>query len=629
MNYKVDSSAKLHIRDFLFRETVSCPLKLSFIQQEEFNENRDDLFRRKTKRMLREAVAQLYGDVSYTSNRTAEAVEETNRWMQHYRVVICGAALKLGEIHTRIPILVKDGIYLNIVQVHGKLAKNDPEDIFSAPPGKSPNRYLLMAAYRRYVLQKKYPEARTTCSFMFPRKSFRADFEYLYQQTVGKHDIDEESLHQLKELFAVVDGTDHVREMSKSIAGNISHRSFTGRSVAEALDQMVNIHETGGTEYVTDVHQGCKDCSYRKTAPGGEKGCWDIHFPDSDIKYSGKHQFDLIGHHVENENLHQQRYHEQIDDSKYLNSSAKVMDHTRDKIAIYHRKAMQILEAKDEPLPLIFGKKMLRKLDSVAYPVHFLDFEAASHPVPLQIGARPYDTVLFQFSCHTLQSSGRLLHSQWLDQHPISDVLTELTASLADIPGIERGTIVQYSPFERQSLYRLYREMREKRQECAKEVDTLEKILHVKGGDSGKRFLDLSKLIRDGYYNKFMTKGLGLKEVLMSVIKTESLMGLISDTAFTVSDSQIELTQKTNDGHLIDPYEQLSDDRSRIRDGVTAMHAYLCMKSVTLSEEQAARVPVLMKRYCTMDTLALYYIFRHLLTLIETDQGSGDVLIRQ
>lgn len=625
----MDSSAKLRIRDYLFRETVSCPLKLSFIQQEEFNENRDDLFRRKTKRMLREAVAQLYGDVSYTSNRTAEAVVETNRWMQRNTVVICGAALQLGDVHTRIPILVKDGIYLNIVQVHGKLAKNDPADIFSAPPGKSPNRYLLMAAYRRYVLQKKYPEARTTCSFMFPQKSFRADIEYLYQKTVGKHDIDEESLHQLNELFAVVDGTDHVREMSNSIAGNISHKSFTGRSVPDALDQMVNIHETGGIEFVTGVHQGCKDCSYRKTDHAGHKGCWDIHFPDSDIKYSGKHQFDLIGHHVENEHLHQQRYHEQIDESKYLNSSAKVMDHTRDKIAIYHRKAMQILEAKDEPLPLIFGKKMLRKLDSVAFPVHFLDFEAASHPVPLQIGARPYDTVLFQFSCHTLQSSGRLLHTQWLDQHPISDVHTELTASLANIPGIERGTIVQYSPFERQSLYRLYREMREKRQACAKEADILEKILHVKGGDSGKRFLDLSKLVRDGYYNKFMTNGLGLKEVLMSVIKTESRLGLVSDSAFTVSDSQIELTQKTNDGYLIDPYEQLSDERSRIRDGVTAMHAYLCMKSGTLSEEQAARVPVLMKRYCTMDTLALYYIFRHLRRLIETDQGSGDVLIRQ
>ncbi|CAN5179371.1 hypothetical protein BH23BAC3_BH23BAC3_29870 [soil metagenome] len=595
--------------------------------QEGFNEQREDLFRRKTNRMLREAIAQQYQNIQFTSDRTDKAAKETVNWLYSDYTAICGAVVTHENIRARIPVLIKEKNEITILQIHSKGVKGGTSSVFDRiPPGKSLSRYLLMAAYRCHVLQLAYPDLEIRCRFLFPQNSYQTEIDQLYQKTQGNRNIDKDVLEELMELFASFDGTGTVKKVMDKIPAEVSHTVFRGLSVSEAVEKIQEMEHGEEKNYVDTVHEACRNCAFRRSIKEEESGCWDLHFSDEEVLNGDRHQLDLIGHHVGFNDLQQQMYQEKFSQPKGLNTAEKVMNHTGNKIAIYHRKAMQLLEARNQKLPLVFAKESLNSL-KIEYPVHFLDFEAASHAVPFQRGKRPYSPILFQFSCHSLFKNGELRHTQWLDQNPESEIHHELVAALARIPFFSKGTIIQYSPFERQALYKLHREMLSDRSENINEIKILEQFLQSRSAGAGQRFLDLRVVLRDGYYNRFMNNGLSLKQILFAVLNVESSLGTLDKTEYEVEDMTIDLLKMDENGHIVNPYQQISDDRSRIQDGITAMHAYLCLKAGALSEEQSKLVPVLMKRYCTLDTLALHIIFTHLLNIMEFSKSKGDLII--
>jgi len=623
----VNSPENFALRDYTFRETVSCPLKLQFLQKEDYNDQRDDLFRRRTKRILRESVARQFDNIRFTSNSTVEAAEETERWLSEDTVSVCGAVLRTKQMRARLPILLKDGNSLTIVQIHGKALKGDPSDLFNRIPiGRSIQRYLFKAAYRYYVVKSVFPDAAVSCTFMFPVKSFKARSNSLFQRTQGAETIDDEALKELQDLFVQVDGTDRVKEVINSIPAGVSHARFTGNSMKQAIEKVLQLNEEGVENCVGNVHMGCRNCRFRKPVNQHEKGCWDTFFPDKTIQNRDKHLFELIGHHVHEELLIEEKYQENVTHTRDFSDAGKVIEHTDKKITIYHRKAMQLLDAKNQKLPLIFVKGLLRNITELDPPLHFIDFEAATHPVPAEEGKRPYDPVLFQFSCHTLLKDGSLVHTQWLDQEKFSLPHVEITDALKTIPDLDKGTIVQFSPFERQAFYKLLNDMKQNGDACNEQYQFLKHVLKVGRKDQKSRFLDISVLLKDGYYNRFMNSGLSLKEILYSVLKAEDELGLLQKKSYEIEGVKVDLFDKT-DGKIIDPYYKLSDDRSQIRDGITAMHAYLCMKAGVLSETQKELVPILMKRYCSMDSLSLFLIYQHIVHLMKRSSRGNDLVI--
>lgn len=625
----MNNPKKFTLRDYTFRETVSCPLKLQFLQKEDYNDQRDDLFRRRTKRILRESVARQFANIRFTSSSATEAADETERWLSEDTVSICGAVLRTKHMRARLPILLKYGNSLTIVQIHGKALKGNPSDLFNRLPiGRSMQRYLFKAAYRYYVVKSVFPDADVSCTFMFPVKTFKAQSNYLFQRTQGAETIDDEALRELKDLFVQVDGTDRVNEVMDSIPGDVSHSRFKGNSIKQAIEKVLQLNEDGAESSVKNVHMGCRNCRFRKPVNQHEKGCWDIHFPDKTIQNRDKHLFELIGHHVREELLIEEKYQENVTHTRDFSDAGKVIEHSDKKITIYHRKAMQLLDAKNQKLPLIFAKELLRNITELEPPLHFIDFEAATHPVPAEEGKRPYDPVFFQFSCHTLLTDGSLVHTQWLDQEKYSSPHIEITDALRTVPDLDKGTIVQFSPFERQAFYKLLNDMKQNIDECNEQYQFLKNVLKVGRKDQKSRFMDISVLLKDGYYNRFMNSGLSLKEILYSILKAEDELCSLQKKYYEIEGVRVNLFEKT-DGKLIDPYYKLSDDRSRIRDGITAMHAYLCMKAGVLSETQKKLVPVLMKRYCSMDSLGVYLIYRHIVNVMEMNSSGGDLVIEE
>ena len=95
------------------------------------------------------------------------------------------------------------------------------------------------------------------------------------------------------------------------------------------------------------------------------------------------------------------------------------------------------------------------------YPLHFIDFETTRVALPFFEGQRPYQTLAFQFSHHTMAQDGRIKHAnQFLlasaDQYPNIDFVRELKKAI----GADNGTIFMYSSHENTTLREIYFEIK-------------------------------------------------------------------------------------------------------------------------------------------------------------------------
>jgi len=94
------------------------------------------------------------------------------------------------------------------------------------------------------------------------------------------------------------------------------------------------------------------------------------------------------------------------------------------------------------------------ELETLEFPLYFLDFETDSPALPRFEGLRPFDKLPFQYSCHILQADGRLESCGYLHTDA-SDPRPPLARSLAARIG-PRGRLVAYNAaFEKQVLIAL------------------------------------------------------------------------------------------------------------------------------------------------------------------------------
>lgn len=94
-------------------------------------------------------------------------------------------------------------------------------------------------------------------------------------------------------------------------------------------------------------------------------------------------------------------------------------------------------------------------LASLSYPIHYLDFEAITEPVPRFVGTRPWEHVPFLFSVHTEQAPGQSLTHSWYCMTPGRDERREFIDRLLDTVADGGSVVVYGAAFERGVLARL------------------------------------------------------------------------------------------------------------------------------------------------------------------------------
>jgi len=200
------------------------------------------------------------------------------------------------------------------------------------------------------------------------------------------------------------------------------------------------------------------------------------------------------------------------------------------------------------------------ELTEVEYPVHFLDFETVSPPIPVYADTRPYQAIPFQWSDHILSGAGDLDHSSYLFREE-GDPREDFSASLLAILG-EEGTIFTYSNYERRVVSELAEHLPKQRDQLFATLD---------------RFKDLQALIKRYFYNPGFHGSFSLKSVLPVLVP------------------------------------HMSYDNLVIQEGTHASLEYLRMLNPKTSPEQKKRIEQALIDYCSYDTLAMVKIREALL----------------
>ena len=608
--------SEFRLNDHRFLETITCPLKLPFLLDNSPLSERPPVFRQMNKLRLRDAIAMRFEGCKQTSDDTGRAARETEKWLLEPEIAICGALLEVDGLMTRIPILVKKQDHYTIIQVHGKLRKRSGRGLPDPEMSRTTAGMIIKAAYRFEILNRLLPDAKVDVHLYFPQKSFFSPVNNLNK--LHKEGEDFAPLYQ--ELFTRIDAGERVTTVRNRLPAIAVHPEFEGLSVGQAIDKI----ETIAQREIVGIkrHRGCGPCTFRKSRKG-HTGCWEKNFTDKKIRRGELHVPELMGagnsELLQNDVFYQEEVEvgDRIRDGEYLSQLGGPM------ITIQQRRLLQILRAKEKPSPLIWVKKDAQRLWSVRFPIHFIDFEAATYAIPLRRGDRPYTPLCFQFSCHTLREDGSLEHHEWLHSEPDSENLhSEFAERLLDIPDIFDGTIMHYSPFERQAIQRLMGEFQRDRSRFQREIGLLDTFLSGRGLQGSSRFIDLSEYIRRYYYNSYMGGSLSLKEVLESVLVLEQNVPFkIRSTA-----EAVQFIVRTEFIGELSPYQMVQNSEMAIMDGSSAMHAWIAQKNGAVENVVSEEINRLLRAYCELDSLAMVFLFRHLLRNISRDQETDTIL---
>lgn len=250
-------------------------------------------------------------------------------------------------------------------------------------------------------------------------------------------------------------------------------------------------------------------------------------------------------------------------------------------------------------------------LHSHSHPLHFVDFETSRVAVPYHAGMRPYEQVAFQWSCHTLNEDGSVVHTEWINVEnafPSFDFAVALMNQL----GIG-GTVYTWSHHERTTLADIRRQLEAYRTDMPVLRQWLDNLL---AGSLNLKIVDLCAIASTCYFHPAMKGKLSLKYVLPAVWGANP--ALRADPLF------VKYYRAALNGEPVNPYETLAplpfaDDElgdepgEVVREGTGAMRAYQEML-FGLSKNDSGRKAQwirLLLQYCELDTAAMLIVWRH------------------
>jgi predicted RecB family nuclease len=208
-----------------------------------------------------------------------------------------------------------------------------------------------------------------------------------------------------------------------------------------------------------------------------------------------------------------------------------------------------------------FNPELDGALESLRYPLYFMDFESVNPAVPRFPGMHPYDQLPFQWSVHVLRESRvEPEHYEFLGMDA-SDPRHEFTASLCSALG-DSGSIVVYNQqFESQRLSDLAALLPEF-------AGRIEKIQ--------TRLWDLLPVVRNNVYHPMFAGSYSLKAVLPALVP------------------------------------HMSYDSMAVADGQAAGLAWEALVHGDLDCNESDRIRKALLEYCGQDTLALVRLLQNL-----------------
>ncbi|MFM8438281.1 MAG: DUF2779 domain-containing protein, partial [Candidatus Kapaibacterium sp.] len=246
-------------------------------------------------------------------------------------------------------------------------------------------------------------------------------------------------------------------------------------------------------------------------------------------------------------------------------------------------------------------------LASLRYPLHFVDFETSGSAIPPVAGLKPFESVAFQWSCHTVRSpTAEPEHAEWIDlqqPYPSADCARALLGHMHSFG--DRGTMMTWSAYERTALKVIAEHLRRGLgggdTDLARRLDVLRENADA---DAGITIVDMEELLKRHHYVHPQAGGrTSIKSLLPAVLsqcRNERIIRWLE---------KAELCRRTRAG-IADPYALLSSDGD-VAAGGSALQAYSRAVFGALSDDERASLRRSLLRYCALDTLAMVIIWEH------------------
>ena len=630
-----------------FARALECPTKLTYLDNRDYanaNDANEFLMALAEGGHQVGALAKCLfpGGIEIDAVGHDAQVEQTMQLLEQDEIVLFEGAFRVGKLFIRVDLLRKSGNVIDLYEVKAKGFNPADPGFIGAKGGflGGMKGYLYDVAFQRHVLRQVFPDSRVNSHLVMPDTSRICQDEGVAQRlhivkAGGRVRIDVDS--------SLLDGV-----TARAVLAIVPVDSLLDRLVAEpmqmggytwAFDEGIAMLEQklDVEGWAPRLGGQCKSCEFRAGAAAAGSGLRDGRLECLASRDSVRGHMAKAGKETIFDLYNFRRIDTLVDEGKLLLLDLEPEDiklkQSEGEISASHRQWLQVEESnRTLDGAFLYEQSLAEAIETLVYPLHFIDFETSRPALPFHAGRRPYEQLLFQFSHHQLEANGHLAH---LHQH-LADANAgwpsiESIRALKHAVGGDNGSVLHWWDHERTVLREIRAQIAASDPAEVPDAEALLEFIDDLVGADGReaRLFDLGRLVHRTTFLIGTRGSSSLKKILPALLASlEPLRDRYARPDYGTIGWIPSLNFKDhtwiryNDtGQVIDPYKLLGertedpdllglehlegDDATTIADGGAAMVAYGLLQNHLLDEAKRERLRSQLLRYCELDTLAM------------------------
>ena len=575
--------------------------------------------------------------------------DKTKELLQKEKTTIYESGFLYESLFVRSDILVKSSNQIKLIEVKAKSFDPNDKYTFVGKQGKivsSWKPYLFDLAFQTYVVQKCYPEYKVTPYLFLVDKSKKTSIDGLNQLFRIKKDSNKRTgvevlESNLDKLGSSVMGlVDQSEVVTKILSNEILYHD--NLNFQESVDLLRNIRLENKYPNWPTSFGSCKKCEFKnddndKGLQSGFKYCFQRQHQWTESDFKKPNTFNIW-------NFRKSKLFEEgkifKDD---LNETDIKLKPKSEGLSNSERQWIQIQKERDGDTTEYFDKEgFLKESQNWKYPLHFIDFETSTVPLPFHKFSNPYQQIAFQFSHHTLSDDGEITHkSEYINTTPGEFPNFKFIENLYESLSSDQGTIFRYSDHENTILNHIRNQLIQSnypnKDVYVKFIETISKPTDncIRPWVVEKRnMVDLCEVIKDFYYHPLTYGSNSIKKVLPAILETSDYI----NSKYTQEIQSIGVSSKNFPkdhkwlkrdplNKVLSPYDLLPpvfkdfteeelegmvSEIETLSNGGTALTAYGKIQYTDMKKNERDALKTSLLKYCELDTLAMVMIYEHL-----------------
>ncbi|WP_435625671.1 DUF2779 domain-containing protein [Flagellimonas sp.] len=583
--------------------------------------------------------------------------EHTKILLKRDNVILYEAAFLYDGLFIRTDIIVKKGNQVELIEVKSKSFEPNNEHIFIGKRGGIDSKwkpYLFDVAFQKYVMQLCYPQWEIKSFILMADKTQEASIDGLNQLfRITKQANNRTGVNVLvqskSELGNSILGRLEVTDIVENIE-NGKHIYSNGLNFVDAIEEYKQAYINDQYKNVPTSYSKCNKCEFKITKESNEtelksgfKECFIRQHNWRTEDFNKTSLFDISG-------IDWRKSAKLFDSNKFFVELMTQEDigykEEVGKLSNTERAWIQIEKAVNYDSSIYVDKiGLAEEMNKWKFPLHFIDFETCTAALPFSKGRKPYEQIAFQFSHHSYEKSGDILHcSEYISNKagyfPNFDFIRELKKVLEN----DGGTIFRFHNHENTVLNAIHYQLMESDEKDRDSlIEFIESITHSTGKSPNKwkgerDMVDLWQVAKSFYFNPATNGSNSLKDLLPAALyssdflknKYSKSIGDISLTSTNFPNNFVWL-RWGDEGQLINPYdclppvfddwteekiEQSISEIENINDGGAALTAYGKLQYTDMSKAEIEEITSALLKYCELDTLAMVMLYEHFKELV-------------